>query len=168
MPVRADVIPACTSTLNRAGRSGLNTAVSSLTADQLRNFIGVFKRPGAVYVIDPQVIASTGRGVGDDAATCTFTQFTGQLFCNPEPGTLGPLQRFQFNGPVVFSWDFSAAKSTDLTERFKLEYRAEFFNIMNHPVFFTGDQGINSVNFGKTTSVAVGRRIIQMTLQLKW
>jgi hypothetical protein len=155
-------------TLNRAGRSGMNTVNSNLTAEQLRNFIGVFKRPGAVYVIDPQLIASTGLGVGSDTKPCDYTSFTGQAFCNPEPGLLGTLQRMQFNGPVVFAWDFAASKQTGITERLKFEYRAEFFNIMNHPVFWTGDQSVNSTNFGKMTSNAVGRRIIQMTIRLLW
>lgn len=160
-------------TLNRSGRSGRNTAVSRLTASQLASFVGLYKVPGSVYVISPTVISQSGstlgRGVGlDTLAPCNFTGFTGQVFCNPEPGQLGNIQTLAFNGPSLFAWDFSVYKQTSITESLKFEYRAEFFNILNHPVFFSGDQSINSSSFGKLSSVAVTSRRIQMTVRLIW
>ena len=43
------------------------------------------------------------------------------------------------------------------------------FNLFNHPNFFTGDQNINSANFGRITSVlvsgnGVSNRMIQFGL----
>jgi hypothetical protein len=38
-------------------------------------------------------------------------------------------------GPAFSQWDFSIMKDTRLSERFKLEFRAEFYNIPNHPNF---------------------------------
>ena len=47
-------------------------------------------------------------------------------------GTLG---RDALVGPPFRQWDFSIVKDTRLTERFKLQLRADFFNILNHPNF---------------------------------
>jgi len=44
--------------------------------------------------------------------------------------------------------DFSVFRNFQLTERFRLEFRSEFFNILNHPNF-------NAPNFGGNGVVAV-------------
>lgn len=54
------------------------------------------------------------------------------------PGTLhfGNLPRNAFVGPDFRNFDFSISKTTDLKgERLKLQFRAEFFNLTNHPNF---------------------------------
>ena len=38
-------------------------------------------------------------------------------------------------GPGHFNWDMSLLKTTRITERHMLQFRAEFFNIFNHPNF---------------------------------
>jgi hypothetical protein len=68
-------------TLNRAGRSGENTANSSLNAGQIKSLLGVVKTGDAVYFIDPKAIAADGRGVAADGAA----PFNGQAFFNPNP-----------------------------------------------------------------------------------
>jgi hypothetical protein len=156
---------------NRSGRSGANTANSNLTAEQLKNFIGLFFTPTGPYVINPTLIATTGLGVGNDtAAPCNYTGFAGQTFCHPEAGQLGTLQRMAFGGPTFFAWDVGINKTTNITERLKIQYRAEFFNFLNHPVFGTGDEIIGASTFGRIASgdVVVAARRIQMGLQLMW
>jgi Carboxypeptidase regulatory-like domain/TonB dependent receptor len=51
-------------------------------------------------------------------------------------------------GPGFHRFDFSAFKAIKLTERFSMQFRAEFFNILNHPNF-------NSPNFGGNGVVAI-------------
>ena len=53
------------------------------------------------------------------------------------PGTYGNMQRNMFRGFGFYDWDASVAKSWNLTERFKLQFRAEAFNLLNHPIFST-------------------------------
>jgi hypothetical protein len=53
----------------------------------------------------------------------------------PVLGTFGTMGRNLFRGPSFHNWDFSLVKDTRLTERVRMQIRAEFFNILNHPQF---------------------------------
>ena len=50
-------------------------------------------------------------------------------------GTYGNLGRNTVNGPGTNKTRFAVVKNTALTERMKLQFRAEFFNLFNHPQF---------------------------------
>ncbi len=56
--------------------------------------------------------------------------------------------RSQTHGPGFHRLDFSAFKDFKITERFTAQFRAEFFNIFNHPNF-------NAPNFGGNGVVAI-------------
>ncbi|MBV9610592.1 MAG: TonB-dependent receptor, partial [Acidobacteria bacterium] len=68
-----------------------------------------------------------------------WTPTTGYLnpaaFQQPADGTFGDLGRDAIYGPGYWSLDFSMIKNTQITERLALQFRAEFFNIFNHPNF---------------------------------
>lgn len=55
--------------------------------------------------------------------------------CIPGTRHFGTLGRNALLGPNFRNFDFGVAKLTSLTERFKLQFRADFFNITNHPNF---------------------------------
>jgi hypothetical protein len=50
-------------------------------------------------------------------------------------GQFGDETRNSLVGPKFFNWDLSFVKITHLAERINLEFRSEFFNILNHPNF---------------------------------
>ena len=50
-------------------------------------------------------------------------------------GYFGDLGRDQIFGPGFVNFDFSVTKNFQLRERLMLQFRAEFFNIFNHPNF---------------------------------
>ena len=161
-------------TLNRAGRSGGNTAVALLPGGQVSSLVGVQFSPtigsGNPLILNPSIInpsgANAGRGVGDDAVACNISAFAGQIFCHPEPGQVGNLQRNMFTGPSAFFLDFSVTKKTRITERLSFEFRAEFFNFLNHPVFFTRNQSIGSTAFGQMTETLSGARVTQLAARI--
>jgi hypothetical protein len=69
--------------------------------------------------------------------------------CVPETtpaGILGGNQPSQIAGPTFYRWDLSLFKNFQLTERTRLEFRSEFFNILNHPNFNYPGFGGNGVN----------------------
>jgi hypothetical protein len=70
----------------------------------------------------------------------------------------GDARRAALRGPDMVNFDFSAYKTFRLSERFGLEFRAEFFNIFNHPNFNLpnvgsggGSSGAGIVSFSCTS-----------------
>src|SRR5208282_1030841 len=55
--------------------------------------------------------------------------------CVPGTRHYGNLGRNSLVGPTYKQWDFALHKDTSITERVKVQLRAEFFNILNHPNF---------------------------------
>ena len=93
---------------------------------------------------------------------------------NPADRTYG-LPRNSLRGPGLTNLDIALAKATSITERFKLEFRAEFFNALNHPEFaqptlLDGAANIDSPTFGEITTTGTFRaaapRIGQLALRL--
>jgi hypothetical protein len=68
-------------------------------------------------------------------------------------------------GPGYFRWDAALFKNTTLSERFKLQFRAEAQNILNHTNFNNPNVTFTSSSFGKITT-ARDPRNIQLALKL--
>jgi outer membrane receptor protein involved in Fe transport len=70
------------------------------------------------------------------AVPCTLDG-TGTAALNCLSGTrhFGTLGRNALLGPAFRQWDLSIVKETRLTERFKLEFHTDFYNVLNHPNF---------------------------------
>jgi hypothetical protein len=80
-------------------------------------------RPDITGPVSVRIDHATGQGI-----------ITG-LFANSgdtRPGTLGRNAVF---GPGYHSWDTGMMKDFRMAERFKLEVRADVFNLLNHPQF---------------------------------
>lgn len=163
-------------TFNRSGlRSSRNTAIATLSHSQINGDLGVFKTPGGiVYLINPKLISPDGTGTAPNNGLTCAPVVTGG-FCNPQPGQVGNLQLYAFTAPSYFDWDITAQKRFDLTERVKLSFRTDAFNLLNHPVFAppTDANGnallnINNQRFGQSTSTVSSPRILQMSLTLKF
>ncbi|MBV9302651.1 MAG: TonB-dependent receptor [Acidobacteriaceae bacterium] len=74
-------------------------------------------------------------------------------------------------GPPQDNWDIAAVKHFPLgwpNEKTNLEFRAEFFNVFNHPQFSDPANDYSGANVGQITSLAVNPRIIQFALKLNF
>jgi carboxypeptidase family protein/TonB-dependent receptor-like protein len=95
---------------------------------------------------------------------CTFTLNAA--------GTYGNLGRNTVTGPALSDLDFTLVKTTPLSEQKKLEFRAEFFNLLNHANFGLPVNAIFNAsrirvgNGGTITSTATANRQIQLGLKL--
>lgn len=179
-------------TLNRAGRSGRQTANTNLTKDQVRALVGTFRTPCGVYFINPSVInldlaqcqqglvrprlAGTTAGV----ASLGFDQptFPGQVFFNVAPGQRGNMEPNFMHLPWKFNWDASIIKNIRITEGLRFQLRAEFFNVLNRSNFaFTAaaaqftQANINATTFGRllgTSPAGSPARVVQFAGRLEF
>ncbi len=94
--------------------------------------------------------------------------FNTDAFTVPAAYTFGNEGRNNVVGPAFKNLDFNASKNFILTERFNLQFRAEFFNILNHPSFGLPDRTVNDSAYGRITSTANpnSNREIQFALKL--
>jgi hypothetical protein len=85
-------------------------------------------------------------------------------------GQVGTSNRSFFSGPGLNDFDMALLKDTKITERFDLQFRAEFFNVFNHTQFQAVPQTAGnflSSQFGDVTSAAAPR-IGQFALKLRF
>ena len=83
------------------------------------------------------------------------------------PGTFGNSGRNILRGPKFFNMDFGLLKTTNITERTRIQFRAEFFNLFNNVNFQFPNANASSSQFGRVTSVVPdSQRIIQFGLKL--
>jgi hypothetical protein len=64
--------------------------------------------------------------------------------------------------------NLSLGKSFAITERFRLDFRAEAFNLFNRVVFSNPNTNLNSTSFGLVTGQSNSPRQMQMALKLYW
>jgi hypothetical protein len=82
------------------------------------------------------------------------------------PLSYGNIAKGSFVGPRFQTWDVSVMRSFPIHEATQLQFRAEFFNVLNHTNF--GDPQVgqtNTTNFGQIRS-ANDPRIGQLSLKL--
>ena len=112
---------------------------------------------GPLVTYDPRNAAANGQHLF----------FSKGGFVSGPLGGFGNANRRFFHGPGFNNWDVSLHKDTRITERMNLQFRAEFFNVMNHAQFNNPNGNFNSSLFGAVTS-ARDPRIGQMSLKFLW
>ncbi len=80
-------------------------------------------------------------------------------------GELGNAARVPVTGPDL-STLFSLIKDLLLRREMGLNFRAEFFNLFNHPEFGMPINDINSPGFGAVNSTVNNPRLIQLAMKL--
>ncbi|HEY4840775.1 MAG TPA: carboxypeptidase regulatory-like domain-containing protein [Terriglobales bacterium] len=135
-----------------------------------------FSRPNQVG--DPNKGGNEGGQTG-----CPTQVHTIQFWFNPcafafaPAGELGTGVRAPVYGPRFVNTDFSLIKDIPLSfrEGMNLQFRAEFFNLFNHPQYYlagaagTGEMDINSTSsFGVINNTVNNPRLIQFALKFKF
>lgn len=97
--------------------------------------------------------------------------FNPNAFILPVAGTYGNVGRSTLIGPGLADVDVSLFKNTAVSERASLQFRAEFFNVLNHANFGTPNatvfsNGTISASAGLVTATATTSRQIQFGLKL--
>jgi hypothetical protein len=84
---------------------------------------------------------------------------------HPPPGTNGLVGRNSVTGPGISNLDFSLVKNFSVTERQKVQFRAEFFNLFNHPNFDIPVNDFNSPAVGRIHDTRLPNRQLQFALK---
>jgi hypothetical protein len=66
-------------------------------------------------------------------------------------GLIGTVPRNLIELPRSQNWNLSLMKRTVVTEQVKIQFRAEVFNLFNHPNFRTVQTSASASNFGFLT-----------------
>ncbi|MGH9618366.1 MAG: carboxypeptidase regulatory-like domain-containing protein, partial [Bryobacteraceae bacterium] len=90
--------------------------------------------------------------------------FNPAAFALPAVGTFGTVGKDSIYGPSSFTWDMGLFKNIPFTERFQLQFRAEFFNVFNNVNFNNPNSNKSSSQFG-TINGAGSPRIGQLALK---
>lgn len=73
-------------------------------------------------------------------------------FSTPAPGTFGNLGRNAFRAPGISELDLALAKDVSFTERVKVRFRADAFNVFNRAQYGAPNADVSQVNFGVITT----------------
>ncbi|MDQ2898899.1 MAG: carboxypeptidase regulatory-like domain-containing protein [Acidobacteriota bacterium] len=127
--------------------------------------------PDLVSGGNPNAAPSAGRSPGTNGQW-----FDIGAFAIAAPLTGGNLGLQSNTAPPTRTMDFSVFKDFAFTERFRLQFRGEAFNIANTPQFSTPDASLGDSklaggngNFGKVTSSIAGtERHVQFSLRLQF
>jgi hypothetical protein len=107
----------------------------------------------------PDQIKPDVEYLGDVGNAGTF--FDTSAFARVTEVRFGNVGRNTMRGPGVVNLDLGLFRTFDLTQQFKLQFRAEAFNVSNTPHFANPNGNVNSSNFGKIlatqTADALGR-----------
>lgn len=117
-------------------------------------------------VFDPLNVGSTRRldvkpGIPvylDDPAAPGGKRLNPDAFAVPAPGVQGNLGRNALRGFGMHQIDLSLRRQFGLTERLRVQFRAEFFNVFNTPSFAEPAGAFGSVTFGIAQSM-LGRSL---------
>jgi Carboxypeptidase regulatory-like domain len=133
------------------------------------------QRPNEVG--DPNKAGPEGGNTNCPAKIHTFQNwFNPCAFAQAPIGELGTAPRAPVYGPDFVNTDFSILKDFPLLrEGMKLQFRAEFFNLFNHPQLYlqgfagTGEQDINTPSsFGVVNQTVNNPRLVQFALRLNF
>jgi hypothetical protein len=94
--------------------------------------------------------------------------FDSSVFSVPPPFTFGQTARTlsDIRAPRLNLVDFSLIKNTSIREQLKIQFRAEFFNFLNHPIFNAPATTVGTATLGRITSTFGAPRQIQFALKV--
>jgi hypothetical protein len=146
-----------------ASHSG--TPFSVLATSVVNSGPGGPLRPNAAAGVDPYGQTCKAQIPGSNAVNW----FNPCAFVNPV-NSFGTVGRNSLVGPGFFNIDYSVFKNFNIRERARLQFRSEFFNILNHQNLGRPNASIANANgnaqAGQINTIAGNPRQIQLALKL--
>ena len=160
-----------------SGRSSFNSfnggnnsaQLGSMTFEQFKSQLGVFRTPVGVFFINPtnlNITTSTNATTG--VVSLASATLKPGIFVQPAAGSFGNFPMNSLFGPNFTQTDLSLAKRTYFSERGNVELRMTVINIANHPNFTIGNISFDSNTFGRINSTRGNAREITFNLGVNW
>ena len=114
------------------------------------------------------IVSGNPNGCSTDFVPGTgATLYCKDAFTPPPQGTFAPGDtKNKFTNPGFWQWNLAAYKSFPLKESLHLQFRAESFNLVNHPNWGTVNSNPLSSTFMMVTSKLAGSRNLQFEMRL--
>lgn len=137
-------------------QSGYPLALNASTA-------GLGNRPDVNVGVNPTLPSNR------NSTQKTQEWFNTAAFSVPAPYTLGDVSRTDgaVRGPHLRNTDFTLFKDMAITERWKMQFRAEAFNITNTPHFGLPNTNANATAFGQITNTLSSPEPRQLQFAIK-
>jgi hypothetical protein len=110
----------------------------------------------------PDVIGNGNLPPGQQTRNAYFNT---AAFAAPAAYTLGDFQPYSIVGPSFQNLDSSLSKTFPLKERMALQFRSEYFNVLNHPNWGNPGTTLGTASFGRITSNISTPRTLQFALK---
>jgi hypothetical protein len=106
--------------------------------------------------------------VSANPACVTQAPSATNAFAAPATYTYGNSGRNILMADKLVQLDLTVMKNFRIDEKRGLEFRAEMFNILNHPVFAAPSTAINSSSGAQVSATLNSARVIQLALKLRF
>jgi hypothetical protein len=123
---------------------------------------------GVVLGENPIRANVTGQPIFGAGRHTSDAWFNTAAFATPAAFTFGDVGRNTVYGPGMQTLDFAVAREFSLAERTRFQFRAEFFNALNHVNLGTPDRFVNTPQFGTITEAATPGRQIQLSARVSF
>jgi hypothetical protein len=110
----------------------------------------------------------TGQAIFPAGTQTATAWFNTAAFVAPPAFTFGNAGRNSIYGPGMQTLDFAVVRNFTLTEATRFQFRAEFFNALNHTNLGMPDRFVNTPQFGTVTEAATPGREIQLSARLSF
>jgi hypothetical protein len=110
----------------------------------------------------------TGQPVFGPGTHTTDRWFNPAAFAVPPAFSFGNVGRNSIYGPAMQTLDLALVREFGITERMKFQFRAEFFNALNHTNLGTPNRFVNTPQFGTITEAATPGREIQFGARISF
>ena len=112
------------------------------------------------------MIVGQAKGPGACGTRAPCVDFLNRnSFTVPAIGTFGNIGKNALTGPNLITWDMGIFKNFPFRERYRIQFRSEFFNIFNRANFSNPSADVSSGSFGTITG-ARHPRIGQLALKV--
>lgn len=110
----------------------------------------------------------TGQPLYGPGTHTASAWFNPAAFAAPPAFAFGNVGRNSIYGPGLATLDLALAREFNMTERARFQFRAEFFNALNHTNLGTPNRFVNTPQFGTITEATTPGREVQLSARISF